>query len=172
MDVFTPHKRSSVMAKIRSCDTKPELIVRRYLWSRGYRYRKNVKGLPGTPDIILKKYRVAIFVHGCFWHGHDDSHLPNSNRDFWQRKIERNQKRDLSSKEALKRMGWNVMTIWECQLKPSRRQNTLREMESLINSSFLSRYKPTSSTYQHDYEEQAVSQVAEPQSRYGGKRFT
>lgn len=87
MDIWTKEKRSAVMARIRSKDTKPELLVRRYLYHRGYRYRKNVKGLPGTPDIVLKKHRTVIFIHGCFWHGHEvDGHIPRSNSAFWQKK--------------------------------------------------------------------------------------
>lgn len=131
------------MAKIRSRDTKPELLVRRYLFSRGYRYRKNVKGLPGTPDIVLRKYGIVIFIHGCFWHGHEvDGHIPHSNSDFWRKKIEQNQKRDARDKEMLKRMGWRVMTVWECQLKPMVRQQTLLEIEYHINHTYLKRFKP------------------------------
>lgn len=111
MDIWDKKKRSDVMAKIRSKDTKPEWIVRRYLYSRGYRYRKNVKGLPGTPDIVLRKYGIVIFIHGCFWHGHEvDGHIPHSNVDFWRKKIERNKQRDEHNKEALKKMGWKVMS--------------------------------------------------------------
>lgn len=142
MDIFDKEKRSSVMARIRSKDTKPELIVRRYLYSRGYRYLKNVKRLPGTPDIVLRKYGIVIFVHGCFWHGHSiDSHIPHSNVEFWERKIGRNRERDERNKAALKKMGWKVMTIWECQLKPSVRKRTLLEMEYLINHSYLERFR-------------------------------
>ena len=120
MDIWDKKKRSAVMAKIKSKDTKPEWIVRRYLFSRGYRYRKNVKGMPGTPDIVMRKYGIVIFIHGCFWHGHEaDGNIPRSNTEFWQKKIKRNQERDARNKEALKRMGWRVMTIWECQLKPA-----------------------------------------------------
>lgn len=87
MDIWSKKKRSAVMAKIRSKDTKPEWIVRRYLFSRGYRYLKNVKGLPGTPDIVLRKYGIVIFIHGCFWHGHKvDGHIPHSNSDYWRNK--------------------------------------------------------------------------------------
>ena len=143
MDIWDKEKRSAVMAKIRSKDTKPELLVRRYLWHRGYRYRKNVRGLPGTPDIVLRKYGVAIFVHGCFWHGHEaDSHIPHSNSDFWRQKIERNKQRDEQNKEKLKQMGWHVMTIWECQLKPAVREQTLFEVEYWINHAYLERFKP------------------------------
>lgn len=143
MDIWSKEKRSAVMARIRSRDTKPEWIVRRYLFSRGYRYRKNVKGLPGTPDIVLRKYGIVIFIHGCFWHGHEPhGHIPHTNSGFWQKKIERNKQRDARNKEALQRMGWRVMTVWECQLKPAERQRTLSEIEWHINRAYLERYKP------------------------------
>ncbi|MCM1170301.1 MAG: very short patch repair endonuclease [Bacteroides sp.] len=142
MDIWDKEKRSAVMAKIRSKDTKPELLVRRYLYHRGYRYRKNVKRLPGTPDIVLHKYGVAIFVHGCFWHGHEvDGHIPHSNTTFWQEKIKRNRQRDVRNKEELRRMGWHVMTIWECQLKPAVRKQTLLGVEYWINHAYLERFR-------------------------------
>ena len=137
MDIWDKEKRSAVMAKIRGKDTKPEWIVRRYLFAHGYRYRKNVKSLPGTPDIVLRKYGLVIFVHGCFWHGHGDSHIPHSRIEYWTNKIEANKKRDQRDKAELLRMGWNVLTIWECQLKPAVREQTLKEMEYLINQSYL-----------------------------------
>lgn len=131
------------MARIKSSDTKPELIVRKYLYSRGYRYRKNVKRLPGSPDIVLKKYGIVIFIHGCFWHGHDTHfHMPKSNVEFWEQKIRRNIQRDEENREQLKRMGWNVLTVWECQLKPATKKQTLLEIEYFINHSFLSRKRP------------------------------
>lgn len=140
MDIWDKEKRSAVMKKIKGKDTKPELIVRRYLYHRGYRYRKNVKGLPGTPDIVLRKYGVVIFIHGCFWHGHEaDGHIPRTNTDFWRRKIERNKRRDERVREELRRMGWGVLTIWECQLKPAVREATLREVEYWINHAYLER---------------------------------
>ena len=143
MDIWSKEKRSAVMAKIRSKDTKPEWVVRRYLFSRGYRYRKNVKGLPGTPDIVLRKYGVAIFVHGCFWHGHEvDGHLPHTRREYWKEKIERNRRRDARDRAELRRLGWHVMTVWECQLKPAVREQTLREMEYHINRAYLARFAP------------------------------
>lgn len=142
MDIWDKQKRSSVMAKIKSQDTKPEWIVRRYLFSRGYRYRKNVKKLPGTPDIVLRKYGVVIFIHGCFWHGHSvDGRIPRSNSEFWRDKIERNKRRDELNKKKLVEMGWAVITVWECQLKPSVRQQTLSELEYYINKNFLDRYR-------------------------------
>lgn len=137
MDIFDHQTRSRCMSRIRSKDTKPELIVRKYLYSRGYRYRKNCRRLPGTPDIVMRKYGVVIFIHGCFWHGHSDSHLPQTNIEFWRTKIERNKARDAENREALKAMGWRVMTVWECQLKPAVRQQTLREIEYWINKSYI-----------------------------------
>ena len=163
MDIWSNKKRSAVMAKIRSKDTKPEWIVRRYLFSRGYRYRKNMKGLPGTPDIVLCKYGIVIFIHGCFWHGHEvDSTMPKTNQEFWINKIERNKCRDAKNKEALRRMGWRVMTVWECQLKPAVRQQTLLEIEYHINHSYLERFKQkTSKFYAIEGNEEAPSMVAE-----------
>ena len=120
MDIWSKKKRSAVMAKIRSKDTKPEWIVRRYLFSRGYRYRTTVKGLPGTPDIVMAGRRLAIFVHGCFWHGHDcarGSRVPKANRDYWLAKVARNKARDVAAEAALIELGWRVETIWECDLK-------------------------------------------------------
>ena len=138
MDIWSKEKRSAVMARIKSKDTKPEWVVRRYLYSRGYRYRKNVKKMPGSPDIVLRKYGVVIFVHGCFWHGHSiDGHIPQSNSDYWRKKIERNQKRDELNKRQLLKMGWAVIVVWECQLKSSKRNQTLKILEYYINKSFL-----------------------------------
>lgn len=170
MDIWDKKKRSAVMAKIRSRDTKPEWIVRRYLFSRGYRYRKNVKGLPGTPDIVLRKYSIVIFIHGCFWHGHEvDGHLPRSNQEFWQKKIERNKQRDAKNKEALREMGWSVITVWECQLKPAVRQQSLLEIEYHINHTYLERLKPrTPRLYAiEEHEGEASGLVAEGEAEYG-----
>ncbi len=136
-DVLNKDQRHRCMSHIRSKDTKPEIIVRKFLFARGYRYRKNCNRLPGTPDVVMKKYGIVIFIHGCFWHGHSDSHLPKTNTDFWRKKIERNKARDEENRQKLKKMGWSVMTIWECQLKPSVREQTLREMEYLINKRYL-----------------------------------
>ena len=171
MDIWSKKKRSAVMSRIRSRDTKPEWIVRRYLFSRGYRYRKNVKGLPGTPDIVLRKYGIVIFIHGCFWHGHEvDGHIPHSNSDFWKRKIERNRQRDARNKEALKQMGWRVMTVWECPLKPSVRRQTLLEIESHINHTFLERFElKMPRLYDIGGHEEATGIVAEGEIAYGKK---
>ena len=168
MDIWDKKKRSAVMAKIRSKDTKPERIVRRYLFSRGYRYRKNVKGLPGTPDIVMRKYGIVIFIHGCFWHGHEaDSHVPRTHTDFWRKKIERNRQRDARNKAELKRMGWRVMTIWECQLKPAVRRQTLLEMEYFINHTYLERFRPRHTVVVYAPEQQeAPGRAAEGNMTY------
>lgn len=166
MDPWSKEQRSACMSKIRSVDTRPELIVRKYLYSRGYRYRKNLKRLPGSPDIVLKKYGIAIFIHGCFWHGHDTHfHLPKSNVEFWERKIQRNRKRDEENREQLKRMGWNVLTVWECQLKPACRQKTLLEIEYFINHSYLNRrrIKPAAP---YTVEPEQTGLAAEPTPTY------
>lgn len=117
------------MSRIRSKDTLPERIVRLFLWHNGIRYRKNVRKLPGTPDIVIHKLRTVVFVQGCFWHGHS-THLrmPKSNVEFWERKIERNRQRDASNRIALEAEGWKVLTVWECQLTKARREETLRRL--------------------------------------------
>ena len=113
-DVMTPEQRSSCMSHIRSKNTKPEILVRKELFSRGFRYRINVSGLPGKPDIVLPKYRTVIFVNGCFWHGHSGCRyfvLPKTNPTFWEQKIRSNQQRDKDDKVILESMGWQVLTI-------------------------------------------------------------
>ena len=121
MDVHSKEKRSYNMSRIKGKNTKPEEIVRKYLFSKGFRYRKNDKRLPGTPDIVLPKYKTAIFVNGCFWHGHKDCRyfvVPKTNTDFWLNKINANTERDKRNIETLKKLGWNVIVVWECELKP------------------------------------------------------
>lgn len=118
-DTKTPAERSENMSRIRSTNTKPEEIVRKYLFSKGFRYRKNDKRYPGKPDIVLPKYRTVIFVNGCFWHMHgcSRSRLPKSNQEYWRPKIERNIERDADAKKKLEAEGWKVIVIWECELK-------------------------------------------------------
>lgn len=128
------------MSHVHSVNTKPEIIVRHFLFSKGFRYRINVKKLPGTPDIVLKKYSTVIFVNGCFWHGHKGckyANLPKSNVKYWKAKIERNKKRDLDERIALKNMGWHVVQVWECQLKPKKRLQTLERLLQTLNHIFL-----------------------------------
>lgn len=107
------------MAAIKGANTKPEELVRKYLFSKGFRYRKNVRSLPGSPDVVLPKYKTVIFVNGCFWHMHDCKWFkwPKSNADFWREKITKNVERDARNKEALEKDGWQVLTVWECELK-------------------------------------------------------
>jgi len=119
-DVFTSEQRSAVMRKVKGKDTSPELKVRRLLWGMGLRYRLHRRDLPGAPDIVLSSRRLAIFVHGCFWHGHDCSRgarVPKQNRDYWTGKVGRNRERDMRSQSALEASGWTPMVIWECELK-------------------------------------------------------
>ncbi|HUO12787.1 MAG TPA: DNA mismatch endonuclease Vsr [Caulobacteraceae bacterium] len=119
-DVYGPEKRSAVMRRVKGRDTAPERQVRRLLWSLGARYRLNRADLPGKPDIVLPGRRLAIFVHGCFWHGHDcarGARIPKANRDYWIAKIDRNRARDAASQLALRAAGWRVETVWECELK-------------------------------------------------------
>lgn len=119
-DVFTREKRSMVMSKIRGHDTKIEVLVRKWLFKRGYRYRKNDPKLPGHPDIVLPKYKTVIFVHGCFWHHHDGckyAYIPKTNVEFWKSKIYGNVERDRRNINKLTSMGWKVLVVWECELK-------------------------------------------------------
>ena len=118
-DTHSKEVRSKNMSHIRSTNSKPEEIVRKYLFSKGLRYRKNVRSLPGCPDIVLPKYKTAIFVNGCFWHKHDCGRFvwPSSNEEYWHQKISRNIERDSENQKLLTEQGWQVLVIWECQLK-------------------------------------------------------
>lgn len=120
MDIWSKHKRSEVMSKIRSKNTKPEMLLRSRLFKAGYRYRIHKKGLPGKPDIVLQKYKTAIFVHGCFWHYHTDcreGRIPPTNTAFWKTKLQKNVERDQIHKEALEKLGWKVIIVWECEIE-------------------------------------------------------
>lgn len=135
-DNHTAEQRSYNMSHIRSTGSKPEEIVRKFLFSKGLRYRKNVKKLPGTPDIVFPKYRTVVFVNGCFWHHHRCSRFkwPKSNVEYWQKKINRNEERDQENYLKLKEAGWKVLIIWECQLKKGVRQENLQRLyEDIIN---------------------------------------
>ena len=149
------------MAAIRSRDTKPERLVRRFLFSRGFRYRLCHRRLPGHPDIVMRKYRTCIFVNGCFWHGHEDCRffrMPKTNTDFWTQKILRNRERDKADQKALAAMGWHCITIWECQLRPALRQQTLISLEYTLNHIFL---KDHATGYPLLEEEEPLGKVAE-----------
>ena len=135
MDKLSAEQRHKNMAAIHSKDTKPEMIVRKGLWSRGFRYRLNSPRLPGHPDLVLRKYRTCVFVNGCFWHGHEGCcKIPNTNREFWVAKIKRNQERDIETQKRLAEMGWHCITIWECELKPSKREQKLEEENGMLKA--------------------------------------
>ena len=161
MDKLTSEQRHKNMAAIHSKNTKPEMIVRRGLWSRGFRYRLNHKRLPGHPDLVLRKYRTCIFVNGCFWHGHNVAlptgfldcarndrgieevksseccKIPKTNREFWVAKIRRNKERDKEDQKKLAAMGWHCITVWECDLKPQKREETLDSIAFTLNHIWL-----------------------------------
>ena len=147
MDKLTPQQRHKTMAAIRGKNTKPEMIVRRGLWKRGFRYRLNHKRLPGHLDLVLRKYRTCIFVNGCFWHGHlvetskiESSaccKIPATNREFWVAKIRRNKERDKEEQKKLAAMGWHCITVWECELTPKKREETLESIAFTLNHIWL-----------------------------------
>jgi DNA mismatch endonuclease, patch repair protein len=132
-DIFSQVQRHNCMSKIRSVNTKPEVVLRKALFIKGYRYRKNFKSLPGTPDIVLPKYRTVIFVNGCFWHGHRGCPkytVPKSNVEYWKAKVAHNQMRDALNIQRLESIAWNVITVWECELSKSVLQTTLERIET------------------------------------------
>ena len=137
MDVHDQKTRSYNMSRVKGKDTKPEEIVRKYLFSQGFRYRKNDKRLPGKPDIVLPKYKTVIFVNGCFWHKHEGCKYfvwPKSNSEFWKEKIESNIVRDKKQYEELKNAGWHVIIVWECELKKKQRMDTLEQLVTEIQT--------------------------------------
>ncbi len=118
-DKLTPEKRSWNMSRIHSTNTKPEEYVRKYLFSEGFRYRKNDKRYPGKPDIVLPKFHTVVFVNGCFWHAHNcnEGHIPKSNSSYWEKKLQNNVARDQKNFDLLKKNGWRIIVVWECELK-------------------------------------------------------
>ena len=136
-DKITKERRSYTMSRIRSRDTKPEVLVRKYLFSRGLRFRKNDKRLPGHPDVVLPKYRAAVFVNGCFWHQHEGCRhagIPDDNREYWEEKFRRNKKRDAEKTRLLELAGWRVIVVWECQLMPKVRADALDDLYNEITA--------------------------------------
>ena len=128
MDVHNKETRSYNMSRIKGRKTKPEEIIAKYLFSQGFRYRRNVKKLPGTQDIVLKKYKTVIFVNGCFWHMHEGCKYfvwPKDNSEFWKNKLLANKERDEKEKKGIEELGWKVIVVWECQLKKAERERTL-----------------------------------------------
>lgn len=187
-DTMSPTQRHRCMSHIHSRDTKPELLVRRWLWSHGYRYRLNVKGVPGRPDIVMRPYHTAIFVNGCFWHGHGVASpqvesgefrvesqwkvesskcckIPQTNRDFWVNKIRRNQERDQQNYQILQENGWHVIVIWECQLKPNRIKETMLRVETLLCDYFLALHRPKMVNYSST-EDAELPMAAEDSEEY------
>ena len=131
MDVHDKQTRSYNMSQIKGKNTKPEELVRKYLFAQGFRYRKNDKRLPGSPDIVLPKYKTVIFVNGCFWHGHEGCRYfvwPKSNTGFWKNKIKTNIERDKRKTSQLEELGWKVITIWECELKKNTFSVTMEKL--------------------------------------------
>lgn len=138
----SPEFRRKRMSSIKGKDTKPEIVVRKYLFSKGFRYRKNVPTMPGKPDIVLPKYRTCIFVNGCFWHHHGDCKnfvWPKRNKLFWQEKIERNVERDKENYKLLKAEGWNVIIVWECELKRECFESTMKKLTDSIRDNYIKR---------------------------------
>ena len=195
-DKMTPAQRHYCMSRIHGKGTKPELKVRQWLWRHGYRYRLNVKSVPGKPDIVMRRYRTAIFVNGCFWHGHfvhfgveslelrvesqlevesgvlkvdssDCCKIPQTNRDFWVNKIKRNQERDQKNYQILHDNGWQVIVVWECQLTPKRIEETMLRVELLLNEHFLALHQPKVVPY--DFQETPAAMAAEEAQPYGQK---
>lgn len=139
-DRLSISQRHLCMSRIHSKNTKPELLVRKWLWSHGYRYRLNVKGAPGKPDIVMRRYRTAIFVNGCFWHGHEGCEkfkMPKSNVEFWETKIRRNRERDCQNYQILKENGWQVLVLWECELTKKSFEATMQKVEVQLHSYYL-----------------------------------
>ena len=154
-------QRHIIMSAIHGKDTKPEIIVRKWLWRHGFRYRLNHPRLPGHPDIVMRKYRTCIFVNGCFWHGHEGCKyytVPKTNTDFWVNKVKRNRERDHRVALELAKMGWHYITIWECELKPQKRESTLQSLAYTLNSIFLQdrRVRP------YEEQEEQAMMAAEP----------
>ena len=159
---MTPEQRHKCMAAIKGKDTKPEMLVRRYLHACGFRYSLHCKKLPGSPDLVFRSLRTVIFIHGCFWHGHEKCkyyRLPKSNTEFWRDKVEQNRQRDSAVIQELESKGWRVFIIWECELKnKSTREATLRRISREL--SYLRNNTYTRSDY-------SIQVAAEPIAEYG-----
>ena len=180
-DTMSPAQRHRCMSHIRSRNTKPEIKVRKWLWNHGYRYRLCVKSVPGRPDIVMRKYRTAIFVNGCFWHGHDVEwkmengklkidnspccKIPQTNRKFWVAKIQRNQERDRQNCQTLQDNGWQVIVVWECQLKANLLEQTMRQVEQRLLDNLIATLKPKRMLYKWP-EEESLPIAAEPAAEY------
>ena len=171
---YSQHNKQNNMSAVMSKDTKPEMIVRHGLWKRGFRYRLNHKRLPGHPDLVLRKYRTCIFVNGCFWHGHfveldkmestKCCRIPKTNRDFWVAKIRRNKERDKEEQRKLAAMGWHCITVWECELTPKKREETLESIAFTLNHIWLQDHGAKTIPYPKlDEEDVQMPMAAEPE---------
>jgi DNA mismatch endonuclease, patch repair protein len=131
-DIFSIKKRSEVMSLVKSSNTRPEMVVRRYLFSKGFRYRVHCKSLPGKPDMVFKRLKTVVFINGCFWHNHlgcVKARVPKTRPEFWANKMETNATNDVKNQMLLKKQGWKVITIWQCDLKPTKVKSTLHKLE-------------------------------------------
>lgn len=178
-DPLTPEQRHRNMSAIHAKNTKPEVLVRRFLHGHGYRFRLHEKRLPGTPDIVMKRLHTVVLVNGCFWHGHDLAwgevvtgvskfsnskccKIPHTNREFWVQKIVRNHERDLHDRDELHRLGWNVITIWECELKPAVRMQTLQNLLYTLSQIELSILGTKHNVVAYSFDDEpAMSMVAD-----------
>ena len=154
-DILSVNQRQRCMSRVKSKDTKPEILLRKSFWKRGLRYRVNEVKLPGKPDIVIPKYRTVIFVHGCFWHGHKNckkASIPATNTEFWKAKITRNQQRDQEVWRQLEAKGWSVIIVWECQLKKAVLEETIARVEAEILSN--------GERYEREKEERKASRLA------------
>ena len=163
-DVLSKEQRHQCMSNIRGKNTKPELIVRKFLFSKGLRFRLHRKDLPGSPDIVLPKYKTVVFINGCFWHGHDGCKyytLPKSNVEFWETKITNNKNRDVLNEIKLKELGWRVIRIWECEIRKIQDRN--ESLENLYNQIL-------EKTSRYDDNEIAIQIAAEESMEYGNNK--
>lgn len=169
MDVFTKEKRSSIMSRIKSKDTQPEIFVRKLLFASGFRYRLHKSDLPGKPDIVLPKHHVAVFVNGCFWHRHEgcpNASHPSSRSEFWEQKLEKNRQRDLKVRSELAHLGWRVLVVWECACLKSLEKSLSEAMSSFI----LGMDSPFAEIGRTDLEHNASNNGVSLDGNSGGKK--
>ena len=170
MDKLTTQQRHFCMSRIKGKDTKPELIVRKFLYNHGIRYRLHKDSLPGKPDIVISKQKIAIFVNGCFWHGHENCKhytIPKSNIDYWKEKIQKNRKRDARNYFLLSKLGWKNIVIWECQLSSKQREDTLMALLVKINIAKCEQACKQTKAYTYDENDFVSDIAAEEGAKYG-----
>ena len=171
-DKVSIKQRHYIMSRVRSINTKPEIKLRKALFEKGFRYRVNVKTLPGKPDIVLPKYRTAIFVNGCFWHGHSGCKyytVPETNVEFWVEKVRKNKERDAVNVQRLESLSWSCVTIWECELRPKQRETTLQRLLTLlrrIEAPVLVQELRKTASYANSYSGDDLLMAAEEEEEY------